>query len=69
MKTKNLALTNLLSAGFKAELNAAGLRVWGDDWEAQFTDLGQDHDTFTGQVPAKVHELAVWDDATTRETE
>ena len=66
MKTKTSALTALLAAGFNAELNAAGLRVWGDNWEAQFTDLGQDHDTFTGQVPEQVHELAVWDDASTR---
>ena len=66
MKTKNSALTALLAAGFNAELNAAGLRVWGDNWEAQFTDLGQDHDTFIGQVPEQVHELAVWDDAATR---
>jgi hypothetical protein len=66
MKTKNSALTALLAAGFNAELNAAGLRVWGDSWEAQFTDLGQDHDTFSGDVPAQVHELAVWDDASTR---
>ena len=66
MKTKNSALTNLISAGQGAELNAAGLRVWGDNWEAQFTDLGQDHDTFSGDVPAQVHELAVWDDASTR---
>jgi len=66
MKTKNSALTALLAAGFNAELNAAGLRVWGDNWEAQFTDLGQDHDTFTGQVPEQVHELAVWDDDATR---
>lgn len=68
MKTKNSALTNLLSAGFNAELNAAGLRVWGDNWEAQFTDLGQDHDTFTADVPSQVHDLAVWDAASTRET-
>jgi hypothetical protein len=66
MKTKNSALTALRAAGFNAELNAAGLRVWSDSWEAQFTDLGQDHDAFTGDVPAQVHELAVWDDASTR---
>ena len=68
MKTKNSALTALRAAGFNAELNAAGLRVWGDSWEAQFTDLGQDHDTIAGDVPAQVHDLAVWDDASTRET-
>jgi hypothetical protein len=62
MKTKTSALTALRAAGFNAQLNAAGLRVWGDNWEAQFTDLGQDHDTFAGDVPAQVHELAVWDD-------
>jgi len=67
-KTKTSALTALISAGFNAELNAAGLRVWGDNWEAQFTDLGQDHDTFTGDVPSQVQNLAVWDDASTRET-
>ena len=66
MKTKTSALTALRAAGFNAELNAAGLRVWSDSWEAQFTDLGQDHDTFAGDVPAQVHELAVWDDASTR---
>jgi len=66
MKTKNSALTALLAAGFNGELNAAGLRAWGDSWEAQFTDLGQDHDTFLGDVPAQVHELAVWDAASTR---
>ena len=67
--TKTSALTALRVAGYNAELNAAGLRVWGDNWEAQFTDLGQDHDAFTGDVPSKVHDLAVWDDASTRETQ
>ena len=66
MKTKTSALTALISAGFNAELNAAGLRVWGDNWEVQFTDLGQDHDTFTGDVPSIVHDLAVWDCEETR---
>jgi hypothetical protein len=66
MKTKTSALTALRAAGFNAQLTTAGLRVWGDNWEAQFTDLGQDHDTFAGDVPAQVHELAVWDDASTR---
>ena len=67
MKTKTSALTALISAGFNAELNSAGLRVWGDNWEAQFTDLGQDHDTFAGDVPSIVHDLAVWDCEETRE--
>jgi hypothetical protein len=69
MKTKTSALTALRAAGFNAQLNAAGLRVWGDNWEAQFTDLGQDHDTFAGDVPAQVHELAVWDDPFARMAE
>jgi hypothetical protein len=66
MKTKTSAFTALISAGFNAELNAAGLRVWGDNWEAQVTDLGQDHDTLTGDVPSIVHDLAVWDCEETR---
>ena len=60
--TKNTALAALQNAGFNAELNTLGLRAWGDNWEAQFTDAGQDHDTFTGQIPSLVHKLAVWDE-------
>ena len=67
MKTKTSALTALISAGFNAKLTAAGFSVWGDNWEARFTDLGQDYDTFIGEVPAKVHDLAVWDCEETRE--
>ena len=65
--TKEQALTNLTEAGYAAEITKTGLDVRGDGWSAHYDDRGQDHNEYIGQVPAKVEELAVWDDASTRE--
>jgi hypothetical protein len=65
--TKEQALTNLTKAGYAAEITKTGLDVRGDGWNVHYDDRGQDHNEYTGQVPARVEELAVWDDASTRE--
>jgi hypothetical protein len=64
--TKQTAIKKLTAEGFNAELTTTGMRVWGEGWEANFTDAGQDSDTFSGDVPSRVHDLAVWDDESTR---
>ena len=64
--TLEQALTNLTEAGYAAEITKTGLDVRGDGWSAHYDDRGQDHNEYIGQVPAKVEELAVWDDASTR---
>ena len=65
--TKENALKNLTAAGYNAEITKTGLDVRGDDWSVHYDDRGQDYNEYSGNVPAKVEELAVWDDATTRE--
>ena len=67
MTIKEQALTNLTEAGYAAEITKTGLDVRGDGWSAHYDDRGQDHNVYIGQAPAKVEELAVWDDASTRE--
>jgi hypothetical protein len=64
--TKQTALANLTAEGFTAAITTSGLVVFGPGWKATFTDAGQDHDTFEGTVPSRVHDLATWDDETTR---
>jgi hypothetical protein len=64
--TKQTALANLTAEGFTAAITTSGLVVSGPGWKANFTDAGQDHDTFEGTVPSRVHDLATWDDETTR---
>lgn len=65
--TKETALQNLLSAGYAAEITTTGLNVRGDNWSVHYSDLGQDHNKYSGNVPSEVEALAVWDDASTRE--
>lgn len=58
------AFERLEAAGYDATIshNDEGLFVSGDDWEAFFSAHGQDHDTFSGDVPSEVHDLATWDE-------
>lgn len=65
--TKETALQNLLSAGYTAEITTTGLNVRGDNWSVHYSDRGQDHNEYFGNVPSEVETLAVWDDASTRE--
>ncbi len=65
--TKEQALKSLTEAGYAAELTKTGLDVRGEGWSVHYDDRGQDYNEYNGNVPAKVEELAVWDDATTRE--
>lgn len=67
--TKQNALESLIAAGFASELTQTGLDVRGEGWNAHYDDRGQDYNEYNGSVPAKVEELAVWDDASTREEE
>jgi len=66
LETKETALQNLLNAGYAAEITATGLDVRGDNWSVHYSDLGQDHNEYSGEVPSEVEALAVWDDASTR---
>lgn len=66
MKTKKTALQNLISAGHNAEITSTGLNVRGDNWSAHYSDLGQDHNAYSGQTPNEVEQLAVWDEESTR---
>ena len=65
--TKENALKNLTAAGYEAAITKTGLDVRGEGWSVHYDDRGQDYNEYNGAVPAKVEELAVWDDATTRE--
>lgn len=69
MNTKKTALQNLLTAGYAAEITSTGLNVRGQNWSVHYSDLGQDHNEYSGQIPDEVEALAVWDDASTRENE
>lgn len=64
--TKEAAITRLENAGYNAEAVTGGVVVKGEGWEAFFADGGQDGNTYTGNVPSEVDDLAVWDDAATR---
>lgn len=65
--TKENALKNLTAAGFNAEITRTGLDVRGEGWSVHYDDRGQDYNEYNGSIPSQVEELAVWDDATTRE--
>jgi hypothetical protein len=65
-RTKTLAFVNLIEAGYSAVLTKSGLDVRGEGWSVHYDDRGQDQNEYIGDVPPKVDEMAVWDDATTR---
>ena len=67
--SREAAIIRLQNAGYSAEAAYGGVAVKGEGWEAFFADSGQDSNTYTGRVPSQVDDLAVWDDATTRNGE
>lgn len=65
--TKEQSLKKLTDAGYSAEITKTGLDVCGEGWSVHYDDRGQDYNEYHGSIPSQVDELAVWDDATTRE--
>lgn len=65
--TKQVAYNKLTKAGYSATIERDGLSVTGNAWAVFYSDRGQDYNSYTGNVPPEVDDLAVWDEPEARE--